>query len=318
MKTRNESILSNDSEALKSLYNLKTRYGTWAYQHQEIKMKYLKEWAEKQCIKFINIEFDIVIRSVKEHGPGYRTNFLTSTEYTYVYSDETNIKNAFKIGTYHSLDLVPDGNYWLVNREWYTDPFADSFSSDKINVEDFKTVIKNSVPADFSKLNERRLKAVNYAEMYCGAASELKNGFRYNKKYRDYNYLGGDCANFASQILFEGAGFKKNYTWNYTHEGSKAWVNAAAFKDYMIYSGRASLISYGTYNKVFKASYKLLPGDFIAYEKKGTVKHISVVTGQDSKGYTLVTCHNTDRNRVPWDLGWSDKGIRFYLVRVHY
>ncbi len=36
----------------------------------------------------------------------------------------------------------------------------------------------------------------------------------------------------------------------------------------MIYSGRASVIAHGDYEKVYKASYKLLPGDFVAYEKK--------------------------------------------------
>jgi ABC-type uncharacterized transport system permease subunit len=46
--------------------------------------------------------------------------------------------------------------------------------------------------------------------------------------------------------------------------------------------------------------------------------HIAVVTGADSKGYALVNCHNADRFKVPWDLGWSDKGITFRLIRVHY
>jgi NMD protein affecting ribosome stability and mRNA decay len=86
----------------------------------------------------------------------------------------------------------------------------------------------------------------------------------------------------------------------------------------MINSGRASLIASGSYNKVYKAAYKMLPGDIVAYEKKGKITHISVVTGADSKGYTLVNCHNTDRYHVPWDLGWSDKGIKFYLIRVHF
>ena len=53
-------------------------------------------------------------------------------------------------------------------------------------------------------------------------------------------------------------------------------------------------------------------------QKKGDITHISVVTGADSKGYSLVTCHNTDRNNVPWDLGWSDKKIIFWLVHVNY
>ena len=86
----------------------------------------------------------------------------------------------------------------------------------------------------------------------------------------------------------------------------------------MIYSGRATTIASGKYKDVLNASYKLLPGDYIAYERKGKVCHISVVTGADSKGYTLVNSHNTDRYRVPWDLGWSNSNIRFRLVRVHY
>lgn len=154
---------------------------------------------------------------------------------------------------------------------------------------------------------------------FCGAATEEKYGFKYNKKYRDYNSQGGDCANFASQILFEGGKFRKNSIWNYDGGGaSAAWVNADRFKEYMLNSGRASVIAYGGYEKVYKASYKLLPGDFVAYEKKGDITHISVVTGADSRGYSLVTCHNTDRNKVPWDLGWSNKNIKFWLIRVHY
>ena len=140
----------------------------------------------------------------------------------------------------------------------------------------------------------------------------------YNKKYKNYNGLGGDCANFASQVLYEGGKFKKTGSWNYEKDGSRAWVNAQGFKDYLIYSGRGSLIVHGTYDKVLKLSYKLLPGDIVGYEKKGKVIHVSVVTGADSRGYSLVNCHNTDRFKVPWDLGWSDKGIKFWLIRVNY
>ena len=137
--------------------------------------------------------------------------------------------------------------------------------------------------------------------------------------YRNFNPEGGDCANFASQILHEGGKFKKNGSWNYDKGSATGpWVNADKFTSYMIYSGRASVIAKGSYDKVYKESYKLLPGDFIAYEKKGDITHISTVTGVDSKGYTLVTCHNTDRNDVPWDLGWSDKKMKFWLVRVNY
>ncbi len=318
LSTRNNGFLNGNLEVIEAMYDKNTKLGTWAYEHQMKKMKYLHNWAEKQGIIFSSIKSKFKIRTVKESSNTVSYNFIASTEYSYVYENEPQTENFFRIGTYHSLKLLKVDNSWLIAKEWYTDPFADSLDLENLKTEEFEEYILSSNPRDFSSLNQRRINAVEYADRYCGAAADEEFGFSYNKKYRDYNPLGGDCANFASQILFEGGKFKKTGTWNYTKDGSKSWVNAQAFKDYMINSSRASLIAKGTYNQVFKASFKLLPGDFVAYEKKGKITHISVVTGADSKGYSLVNCHNTDRYRVPWDLGWNNKNIKFWLVRVHY
>lgn len=315
---RNTALLEQDLKTVEPLYDKNTRNSVWAYEHEEKKMKYLHNWADKQGIRFTDIKSKIKINYIKPKGSGFLINFINSTEYKYMYTDDAYSTNLLRIGTYHSLDLVKKDDAWVITREWYTDPFADSLNLDNLKVDEFKKHILSQVPRDFSNLNARRVGAVEYADLYCGAAADDETGFKYNKKYKDYNPLGGDCANFASQILHEGGKFKKTPVWNYDKGGGQAWLNAQAFKNYMLNSGRASTIAYGTYNKVFKASYKLLPGDFIAYEKKGKVTHISVVTGADSKGYSVVNCHNTDRYRVPWDLGWSDKGIKFWLVRVHY
>lgn len=318
LTTRNNALLNGNTEVIQSLYDRNTKLGAWAYEHQMKKMQYLNNWAEKQGIIFSDINSIFKIRSVKENGDTTSYNFICSTEYKYVYENEPEIENTFRIGTYHSLKIRKIDNTWLIVKEWYTDPFADSLEIENLKRDEFKEYILSSKPRDFSNLNQRRVNAVEYADRYCGAAADEEFGFSYNKKYRDYNPLGGDCANFASQILFEGGKFKKTGAWNYTNSGTKSWINAQAFKDYMLNSGRASVIAKGTYNQVFKASFKLLPGDFVAYEKKGKVTHISVVTGADSKGYSLVNCHNTDRYRVPWDLGWSNNNIKFWLVRVHY
>ncbi len=216
------------------------------------------------------------------------------------------------------MDIEKLGESWVIVREWYTDPFADSLHLDQIKSKPITEFILNQNKRDITNLNERRKSALEYMDKYCGAAGDDEYDFKYNDKYKNYNSLGGDCANFASQILYEGGSFRKNYTWNYEKDGSRAWVNAQGFKDYMLYSGRASRIDYGSYDNIYKASYKMLPGDFVAYEKNGKITHISVVSGVDSKGYTLVNSHNTDRYKVPWDLGWSDKGIRFWLIHVHY
>ncbi|WP_346940045.1 amidase domain-containing protein [uncultured Clostridium sp.] len=316
---RNRAIVTGEEESIKSVYDMGTKYGRWAYENEEKKMIYLHNWEQKQGVKITEILPKVVVNRISEKENGFKVNFTCSTEYRYVYEDRPEEVNAARIGTYHVLNLISKDDSFLINKEWYTDPFADSLNLEKLKVDDVKEFILAQERKDFSTLDERRKASVEYANKYCGAATEEEFGYKYNKEYRNFNPEGGDCANFASQILHEGGKFKVNSAWNYCKgEASASWVNADKFKAYWVHSGRASVIAYGTYDKVYKASYQLMPGDFVAYEKKGDIKHISTVTNADSRGYALVTCHNTDRNNVPWDLGWSDKNIKFWLVRVHY
>lgn len=318
-ENRNKALLNGDLEFIESIFDKNTKYGTWAFEHEEKKMKYIRNWGEKQGVRFTEIIPKVVIKSIKGGANNYKVSLICSTEYKYVYADNPDIVNTSRIGAYHVVQISNKDGEWIITKEWYKDPFADSLNLDNIKADSIKQYILSQNSRDLSGINAKRIKAVEYADQYCGTASEERFGFKYNTKYRDYNPQGGDCANFASQILFEGGKFRKNSAWNYDGNGAtRAWLNADGFKEYMLNSGRASVIVYGNYDKVYKASYKLLPGDFVAYEKKGDITHISVVTGADSKGYSLVSCHNTDRNRVPWDLGWSDKSIKFWLIRVHF
>lgn len=316
-KDRNRAILKGDKESLKSYYNTSSVYGKWAYSHEIKKMNYVKNWSQKQGVKFTNIESFVDVLWIKEKYNGFVANLLVSTEYSYNYENDKNNLNKFRIGTHHSIYIHDSDEGYIILREWYKDPFADSLDMEEVKSDEIRKFITSKDKLNDESISQRRKNAIEYADKYCGAAA-IENK-AYNKKYRNFNPLGGDCANFASQILHEGGKFRKTSSWNYYgNNGSKSWVNAQAFKNFMIYSGRGSIISYGDYNKVYKYSYKLKPGDFVAYEKKGVVTHISVVSGFDSKGYPLVNCHNTDRYRVPFDLGWSNKGIKFHLVRVHF
>lgn len=316
---RNKAIVTNEPENIKAVYDVSTKFGQWAYESEEKKMIYLHNWEQKQGVKFTEIVPMVFITRISETDNGFKVNFTCSTEYRYVYEDKPEEVNRARIGTYHVQTLINKDDKLLISKEWYTDPFADSLNLEKLKVDDVKNYILSQDPRDFSNLNDKRRRLKEYADRYCGAAEEEQYGFKYNKAYRNFNPEGGDCANFASQCLHEGGKFKKTGGWNYNKgDASATWVNADKFKDYWVYSGKASVLAYGNYEKVYKASYKLLPGDFVAYEKKGDVKHISMVTNADSRGYALVTCHNTDRNDVPWDLGWSDKDIKFWLVRVHF
>ena len=211
-----------------------------------------------------------------------------------------------------------DDNRFIIEKEWYTDPLADSLDLNNIKSDEIKNYLLSHKAPEYTP-DERTKKAINYAHTYCGISDDEEHLFKYNKDYKNFNPDGGDCANFASQILYEGGNFKKNSSWSYFGKsGTKAWVNAQEFKNYMVNSGRASYIAKGSYNDVDKAACNLRPGDFVGYEKRGRITHISTVTGLDSKGYPLVTCHNTDRLLVPYDLGWSNDNIRFHFLDVHY
>lgn len=318
---RNNSIISFNADSLRKYYNLNQKPSLYAYENESKKIKYLSNWCEKQGITFSEIKSKVQVKKAKQKDKDlYSTIAVVSTEFHYYYdSDESKTNNMFRLGTYHYLNVktLDDGGF-IVTKEWYTDPFADSLNLNNIKSQEINEYIhKKEKPV--LNLNDRVKKAVAYAHKYCGAAADDEDGFNYNPKYTDFNPAGGDCANFASQILHEGGNFKKNNTWNYVDgAGSVAWVNAQGFKNYMLESGRASLIAKGKYQEIYKASYNMRPGDFVAYEKKGRITHISTVTGLDSKGYPLVTCHNTDRLLVPFDLGWSNADITFHLIHSHY
>ncbi|WP_300697095.1 amidase domain-containing protein [uncultured Clostridium sp.] len=316
---RNCAILTRDCEGLKTFYDLNKKVCKWAYESEVTKTKYFTNWCKKQCVSFTKINSTIKVSKVKEiEKDVYNVICYADTKFCYSYEDEPNIENYFKLGTCHYINLKKDGDKYIIIKEWYTDPLADSLNLDNLECDEIKNTILSHKKPDFT-IDERTQKAIDYAHEYCGISNNEEHLFKYNKNYKNFNPDGGDCANFASQIMFEGGGFKKNSTWNYCNKSAtNAWINAQGFKNYLINSGRGSYIAKGYYSYTYKYAFTLRPGDIVAYEKKGRITHVSTVTGLDSKGYPLVTCHNTDRMLVPYDLGWSNSDIKFHFIDVHY
>lgn len=313
---KNNCILSKDLEGLGCFYNLDNKISRWAYETEVQKINYLDNWSSKQGINFNNIKSNIKINNVKSKANNvYSIICSISTDVTYNYLNDST-ENTFGLASVHYLDLKIENDNLTILKEWYADPLVDSLDLKKIKADNIQEFILAQKYPNFI-LNKRLEKAMDYAHSYCGVSLNGSD-FKYNSNYKDFNSQGGDCANFASQILHEG-GFKKNSIWNYSAgSGTKAWVNAQAFKNYMVNSGRGNYICKGKYENIYKEAFKLRPGDFVAYEDKGKITHISTVTGLDSKGYPLVTCHNADRLLVPYDLGWSNSNIVFHLIHVNY
>ena len=317
---RNSLLINGHPDELKSMYVPKEKNSIWALELEVSRADYLKDWASRQGIQFTGIKSHIDIKRVKKVGRGYAFYFIVSTTYTYVYEDQPDKENLFRIGTYHSLDLIPGSSdsHWLISREWYIDPFQDSFVQDDTENINFKEFVLSHMEKPFSDLSEQRKKAVAYADRYAGAASDGQFGYDYNPEYPNFYGQGGDCSNYVSQILHE-SGFKTGGGWNYTKDAaSRSWCNAAGLKNYLVWSGRANVIAQGTFDDVYEAAYELMPGDVIGYVKKGRVDHMVLVTGTDSRGYPLINSHSTDRYHVPWDLGWNETGVKFIFLKVNY
>ncbi|MBV7274303.1 amidase domain-containing protein [Clostridiaceae bacterium UIB06] len=330
---RSKALVSGDITSLNALFDTSKKYGKWALEHEIKRVKYLNDWSKQRNIKFDKIQSEVRIKKVYPKGDIMKMALEESYKFDYFYDKEDNPQvNSFGVGIRHTTSLIKKDEKWVIYNDWYTDCFEDALNDYVADVSNFQVTdfFTNNINKTYQITNSHkrfydREKAIAYADKYCGAAWGSGNNFKYNKKYRDYNGIGGDCTNYASQVLGdkEGGGMPIKGAWT---PGSNAWANADGLKNYIVGSGRGSVISVGKFKDLTKPSErfpngvieKLQLGDLVAYEKgRGNIDHFAIVTGFDSHGYPLVNSHTTDRYHVPWDLGWGDDKIRFFLIHIN-
>ncbi|MCX7884233.1 MAG: amidase domain-containing protein [Caloramator sp.] len=316
-KERCSSFITGNYQNLENQFDLSSKYGKWSFEHEKKRVDFINKWCSLRKIKLVNAESKIKILSIKENKNSIKVYLsdITKIGYIYLNQDEKHL-NEFSYGTKHSITLIyKNGNYFITS-DWYNDPLDDT-------IQETGTPAQNIIESEASKytwVKYDRKKAVEYADKYCGANFYIEDGYKYNKKYRNFADLGGDCANFASQVLSdkEAGGIKMGGGWLYRNgEASASWVNAGFFTYHMLYSGKAKLISKGKYSKVVNSVQYLSPGDIISYQRKNDIVHVSIVTAIDSIGVPLVNSHTNDRYHVPWDLGWNSNDITFWFLKIN-
>lgn len=315
----------------------------WALEREKRKLSYVRAWAENRGVRFTESEVNLRVWRLRVTGDRASLSLAHTLRLGYVYrGDAAPRVNTFGIGTRHAVDLVNKGGNWVIRREWYTDPLGEDSLVPEVAPATARgrcsPALAVTAPGPASGVRDtkdaaagkgvryNRRGAIQYADKYCGAAWGCGNNRRYNPRYRDLTYIGGDCTNFASQVLGDrdGGNLPADYTWYATRGGgSQAWVQTQGLADHLIRHGRARLVAKGMYHQLVRASEKhprgaiaeLQPGDLIAYQEKGKIEHFAVVTATDSRGYRLVNSHTADRYHVPWDLGWDRKTV-FWLLRM--
>ena len=344
---RSSAFITGNLLSLNQYFDTSQKYGVWALEHEVKRVKYLHDWSKERGMNFTNVNSTIRIKKIYPGSKLVKLALEESYKFDYVYpQDEDPTTNSFGVGIRHTLSLTKKDDKWMVYNDWYTDCFEDALQA---YTGDIKENLTPSNPSDttlkrlehmpamqhqtYKKPYYNREKAAAYADKYCGAAWGSSNNFKYNKKYKDFNGIGGDCTNFASQVLGdkEGGELPMDYTWRCEYsrfgnsQGTMAWVNADGLKNYLVYSGKGGVIKRGTFKELIAPLPELPNGtvgklqlaDLVCYEKKSNIDHFGVVTGWDSHGYPLINSHTTDRYHVPWDLGWGDNKIRFFLIHIN-
>lgn len=317
-RQRCTALISGDAAIIQNQFDMSSKYGKWSYEHEIKRINFVRDWCTARGTKFLECETKLKIFSIKGGKDAVKVYLSDITRMAYIYVEQDDRPlNEFCYGTRHSINLVNKDGVWYITVDWYNDPLEDSMPEPGPASAEAMEIREASA---YSWVKYNRAKAVEYADKYCGANFYLEDGYKYNKKYRNFADLGGDCANFASQVLSDSqaGGIPMGGGWLYKNgEASASWVNAGAFTHNMLYSGRAKLVSKGKYEKVADSARYISPGDIIAYEKKGDIVHVSIVTAVDSMGVPLVNSHTNDRYHVPWDLGWNSNNVIFWFLKIN-
>lgn len=345
-KERCSMFITSDLTNLPNYYDTSQKLGKWSLEHEVKRFSYFKDWSSQRGMNFIKVESIPKVRKITSSKKGFR--LLVDEYYKFQYNyknDITPTTNIFGVGLTHSMELIKKDEKWIIYSDWYLDCFEDALKSYLGEIKDYKIDIKKEpiynlgscpkTPSEVkvvAKGSYDRINAVKYADKYCGIPWASGSSTKYNRKYTNYSGIGGNCTNYVSQSIgdTEGGALRFDGTWYSTYreyngsDGSSAWVNADVFKNYLIYSGRGKVLGKGTFKELISplpgypcgAMQKLDLGDVICYAKGRDIDHFAIVTGFDSHGYPLVNSHTIDRYHVPWDLGWGDKNINFYLIHV--
>ncbi|MBR6703774.1 MAG: amidase domain-containing protein [Clostridia bacterium] len=123
--------------------------------------------------------------------------------------------------------------------------------------------------------------------------------FARNPKYYNFDLLGGDCTNFASQCLFAGVGvmnFTPDFGWYYRslNDRAPAWTGVEFFYQFLTANADGVGTGVGPYAKLVEQN-ELEIGDFVQFGRAtGDFYHTPVVVGFSNSGIPLVSAHTND------------------------
>jgi len=137
--------------------------------------------------------------------------------------------------------------------------------------------------------------------------------FGRNPKYYDYEEIGGDCTNYASQCLYAGVGvmnYAPTFGWYYIDANNKApaWTGVEYFRNFLL-RGEPSPGPFAVETDLSG----LLPGDFVQFNFKGELFSHTPIVVQIGMPATpeniLLAAHSYDADYRPLST-YEFRGLR--------
>ena len=168
------------------------------------------------------------------------------------------------------------------------------------------TLINNKIQSLSYHSSTRKVKEISKFNIEAACNYAEKFALNDNPEYISFEKSGGDCTNFASQILHAG-GLNKTYTWT---PYSNTWLRVEELYSYLIYNKLAYKIPNDSY---------LNPGTLIQFKtpKLGRFFHTGFITHKLSNGECLYCCHSYNKLNYPLKLIYPVlypelRGLHFY------
>jgi hypothetical protein len=324
LQREDDAVIAGDAAALAGVF---TSSATASLRAAQNRLQYVRDWAVARGARFVRVAVEVASRGarVSPDGATVQMTVTVSEAFTYVWDTQPQSPQTFGLGTRRTLLLVREDGHWRIGAQTFIDPLDQETRLPGPATPGHAAYAPSPLPPPGGHPGYDPAGAVRYADTFCGSAPGCGNGGLYNSEFRDYNSGGGDCTNFASQILHVGGGIPQDGVWRYIGglegDGTLAWLRAPSLLAFLLARGRAEVLARGTYAQLVARGADghapadaLAAGDMIAYFEGGRVVHFGLVAGRDAGAYPVVDTHTADRYHVPWDLGW-DHSTQFIFVR---
>ncbi|MDZ7548721.1 amidase domain-containing protein, partial [Clostridium perfringens] len=101
---------------------------------------------------------------------------------------------------------------------------------------------------------------------------------------------------------------------------SQSWVNAEKLLNHLLSTNKAFVSFSGSFENVLNtmdnSNNRIKLGDLVIYKNGDYIEHSAIITGFDNSGYPLINSNSIDKYKVPFDLGWSNKNSKFYIISL--